>query len=461
MDFGNFLGGLLNGFSTTNSGVGSVTNQSGRSVGRRPLLDELSYSTPETVAPAAMAGWGNDLGLKNVGIPENMNQVAPIEKPSTGRRSIMDILGGIADGIATAGGATPQYRASLDARLARDRQADTDAMRKSQFELQQLQGTQSLAKGEFELGGAQRELLGQATRGLAAVYNRGGVPALEKAWPIISQQFGMPPEQAASLGQSLFSDPEGTLTAFNAALTEPSNQGSQAKELQIIEMLDKRDPSGKLSQQFLNSLATGMDAKEGGTLNLARERFNDARSWRTDPRNPANRRVDALEAKNGAAGPGTEAISSARDVLGQLRTELGTLRDNGGINAAGQSTAQRVGAFANENLPLVERISAPAGFSARQRLDGLLTQGVFSLIPLLTGAKLGGKSFDAKAEMDNLKKVIGSSSDYDASIRAIDAFERKLLRLELPGSAPRPKLSPRPTNRAPATTGGWKIIGAE
>ncbi len=165
--------------------------------------------------------------------------------------------------------------------------------------------------------------------------------------------------------------------------------------------------------------------------------------------------------KVGEGGPPSgEAIVSARGVLDRLEGAFTQLKNAGGINVTGAKPEANALAWAYENVPLAERIGNSQGFSARQDIDGLLTQGVFSLIPLLTGAKLGGKAFDAKAEMDNLKTSLASAKDYDSAMRSIRAFRAKIDRLEFgssSSSAPR-RIRPNTPKGGGKSTSGWRII---
>lgn len=122
----------------------------------------------------------------------------PAPKP---RRSLVDILGHIADGIAQAGGANPMYQHTLDAEQDRlfktgdhARQVDLDLL-KTQLEKQQV------AAGALEPDIAARKRLGVA---LGALDGQADPASL---WPTIAEQAGIDPQKAAAVGQILKANP--------------------------------------------------------------------------------------------------------------------------------------------------------------------------------------------------------------------------------------------------------------
>ncbi len=141
-------------------------------------------------------------------------------------------------------------------------------------------------------------------------------------------------------------------------------------------------------------------------------------------------------------------MQAASTFIDELEGAVTRLKDAGGMVAKGQTGEKRLGVWALENLPLAERIGNPESFSARQDIDGLLTQGVLALIPVLSSATVGGKNFDAKAEMDNLKKSLASAQDYDSAMRSIGRWRQRIAaRL----AAPATSAAPRGRGSSPAT----------
>lgn len=381
--------------------------------------------------------------------------IAP-QAPGRPRRSVLDMIGGLADTIATVGGATPLYQQNLDAQLARTnaaedraRDIDLDGLRKQLLENQVAAGGQNLEAGQLDIQNARNQLLDSAGNGLRQVFGRVGADGLAKAWPLIAGQLGIPEEQAAQIAQSLAADPQGTLDAL-FPVQAPANGGSQAKEAQIFALL-KSQGSEEMAKAYLQSLTNpdAMTPYQMQQLALAREKFGFDQYKFNNPQPTAGERT--MSAKEAAAEVKKEqAVQGATSFLDDLEGVVNDLNASGGMSNSTQSVAGTLGVAAREYLPLVERVTSPEGYAARERLDGLLTQGVSALLPILTGMTIGPKNMDAAKEMENLKRAVISAKSYDAAMAAINQYRRNLNAQLQEKSTPRPNNAPAPRQRGAA-----------
>lgn len=188
-------------------------------------------------------------------------QETPARQPRE-RKSLLDIIGGLADTVASVGGATPLYRTNLDAATERQRQVDLDEMRRQQFEQQQKLGGQTIQQNENALAGDERTRLGEALASVAGSEN----PA--ELWGTIAQQANIPPDKAAAIGAALQQgiDPARLAQSFGYA---PQAQGSLPKEVQIYRMLQSENP--ELAPAYLQSLTNpgGMTPYQQAQLGVA------------------------------------------------------------------------------------------------------------------------------------------------------------------------------------------------
>jgi hypothetical protein len=145
------------------------------------------------------------------------NMPLPEIKPQRERRSFLDTVGRISDVLATVGGAEALYQPTLDAREDRARMIDVEAMKRQQME-------QQLAMGGEEAALLQRQKVGVAVKGLQAIAARGG--DVNAAWPILAQQAGIKPEDAAVLGDAISKDPN-ALPAIAAMFGQEQEFGLQ------------------------------------------------------------------------------------------------------------------------------------------------------------------------------------------------------------------------------------------
>lgn len=123
---------------------------------------------------------------------------AEAAEPPRKRRSFLDTVGQISDVIARVGGAEALYQPTLDAREDRQRSLGLQDMQRQLVE-------QQIASGEDAAFGRGNERLGMAVKGLQAIQRGGG--DIQRAWPLLAQQAGLPEDRAAMLGQIFSSDP--------------------------------------------------------------------------------------------------------------------------------------------------------------------------------------------------------------------------------------------------------------
>jgi hypothetical protein len=360
--------------------------------------------------------------------------MAAQQAPGRPRKSVLDMIGGLADVFASVGGAAPLYQQGLDAQLGRQnaaedrtREIDMEALRKQVIENQIQSGEQNLEAGELDIQNARNEMLGSAGAGLRQIMSRGGPEGVAKVWPLVAQQLGISPEQTAQIGEAFGADPQGTLDALFPDPTIAKG-GSKSKEIQIYELLAANNP--ETANAYLNSLAAGggekpMTAYQREQVRLAEGRLGLARERYENP--PASATERAATTKQEVANAQKEqATNGALTFLDTLEETVTALNESGGMTNEQQGTVGTLGTAAREYLPLVERVASPEGFAARERLDGLLTQGVSSLLPLLTGMTIGSKNMDAAKEMENLKRAVVSAKSYEAAMAAINSYRANL-----------------------------------
>lgn len=441
------------------------------------LGDLLASTQGGTVEPPAPNAFGQaiqagamipDLGpVQTRGMTAADAGPGPQVAEPRARRSILDILGGVADTIATVGGATPLYQQNLDAQRAReianeDRQYQIENRPLERQLMQQrlARGGQEIEGGNIELQNERNQQIAAAGAGMRQVFGQTGAAGIQRAWPLVAKQLGIPDEKAAEIGQALASDPEGTLAALFPDPTLAKG-GSKAKEIQIYEMLAANGDS-ETANAYLKSLASGggekpMTAYQREQVRLAEDRLALARDRYENPPMSAGERT--MSAKEAAAEVKKEqAIQGATSFLDDLEGVVNDLNASGGMSNSTQSVAGTLGVAAREYLPLVERVTSPEGYAARERLDGLLTQGVSALLPILTGMTIGPKNMDAAKEMENLKRAVISAKSYDAAMAAINQYRRNLNAQLQEKNAPQPAPRQAPRGRGSAAPRQTKAI---
>lgn len=401
---------------------------------------------------------------------------APARTPRE-RSSVLDMIGRAADVFAKVGGAEALYQPTLDGREDRTRAIDLEALRKSLIQ-------QQIDSGEFEQSGAQNARIGQALRGALAL----GADRGPAAFGAFAQQLGIPPERVAQISEALAQDPS-SLTGLDRAFNGESNdfglqpfygknaageleayqlgKNGQLRKVALPEGVTPTDPgkainlggetaimgtrSGKIDRVLPNTERPG-----GAEGRASRERMNDAdnRTKITVAGMPA--RAGAGKAGGKAPPPSPAAIAqAARPLVRDLADAVKRLHESGGMTDGKTGTVGTVNAMARENVPGYERLTNSAGFSARQDLDRLTTQGISALLPLMGGLTLGGKNMDAAKELDTWKKAILSAKDYPSALRAIGSFQARIKQME--GAKPAAKPAARPAAKPAPRASGVKV----
>lgn len=423
--------------------------------------DPMSANIPGASDQGAIKGppnflqrLGNAFGIDGDMTPQAANQ--------GNRRSLVDVLGGLADTVAKIGGVDPQYQPGIDARVARyNAQLNND--------WQQKFNAQKFAAGNNELQDTQNTRMGQAVRGLSDYYGKYGAAGVQHAWPLVAQQLGIDPnsEQGKAFGQALQTDPAGILQVMKSASTTPQAQGSLTSDIQNYNLLHAENPALTFTkymadkQQNDNSLSD----KDEATLALARQKFAADRSdtaaaqaWLTDPRNPANINAAANAAAHSTkAGGNAQGIRNTLTILDNLQKGFDTLHGMGAL--AGENS---LGAFGR--LPFGQAVGAQLGNNAAQKR--LEVQKNASMLQQAIIKSLPAAAVRTKTEQDMITKSLPDpmTMSYETASNVIAERKREYqlylndLENQNGGGSPAPASggrpvrpgTPPPRNAAPA-----------
>jgi hypothetical protein len=412
----------------------------------------------------------NPLGapIDTTNVFQQLAPQAPAIEAPTGKRSILDVIGGISDVVANVGGAQAQYQPRLDAAQQR---ADEERARQRQqvdYGWQDKFNTQKYSKGENELRDDQVTRFGQAARGLSAVLDSAGPEGVARAFPALAQQLGLSPEEADVFGRSLQSNPRETIETLRAA-TDPTVTGSQPKELTIYRMLQKEDP--EQAEEYLRNITSGINPYQQGQLQLGRdrlviqERTNRERNltMREGIRTRAEIARDRLEADRAKAaakdGGGTTDTRAFSSVLGGLRKNYADLDREGGLVRAGGNVAGNVVARARASAA-GQLVEGAVGTKAQTYRDNIKNSrpAIVQAIKAATG--MSSKQLDSNADM---KLALMQATDPTQSRETNEAAMQRLEDMvanSKPAAKPaaparngnsrggsRPTLKPRPAGR--------------
>ena len=142
--------------------------------------------------------------------PRPVQQYQPPPPPPQERKrmSTVDVIGGLLDTFAELGGSKPMYRATLDAQLQREREAELYPL-----ELQKTQlGNQ---KTQMDIQSGQNQVLGQAASYMQRAYQNGGAQGALNMFDTIAPRIGMTPEQIQGERAQLEANPEGYIGALS------------------------------------------------------------------------------------------------------------------------------------------------------------------------------------------------------------------------------------------------------
>lgn len=389
--------------------------------------------------------------------PAQMMQQPEASRP---RRSLVDIIGRIADGIAVVGGAPAQYQPTLDAMQGREqaqedrmRQIDLDALRKQQLE-------QQVKAGATDLQGDERARLGQALGAVA------GNPDAAALWPQIAEQAGLSPERAAQVGEILTKNPQAAGVFAQSLGWAPEKQGSQAKELQIYGLLRQENPEA--ANAYLQSLSNpdSMTPYQSAMLAKAMQQFEfDQFKYANPQPTEAMRNAAAgiTTGKDASAGGGSDDVNA---ILTDFNIKLSGKDDpvadliRGSTSGYVENIASMIPGALGQSTPGQENIG---------RLETIDN----ALVLALAGGKLGAGV--SNADRDFFKEMSGKISDPNIpSNRRVAAWEQIKARLRgiqrraaqpaaRPAARPaaaKPRYQPSP-NRKPVPTAGNAAAIAE
>lgn len=396
-------------------------------------------------------------------------------EPARPRRSLLQTIGGLSDVLARVGGAEALYQPTLDAREDRGF-AQEDRMRQIDLdELKMRQGEQQIQSGDMEIENAQKAIAANAMRGLKAIQKSGG--DITRAWPILAKQAGVDDESAAQLAELFGQDPnaiDGLITTLGGSPAEFGlqpfyAQGADGKleayqlgkdgTIQRVNLPEGQTPIDPLKFVDVGDRQVGVGTRSGAPIRIlpkgeapGKAADRSSRERIAGQNNRTRIAVAGIRGQNTGKKDdkpsGAEIARGAAPVVSALRDAVNRLYQSGGMSSPERSTAGTVGAMVRENVPGVERIASPEGFSARQDFERLTTVGIPSLLPLMGGLTLGGKNIDAAKELDTWRNAIASAKDYPSAIRAIEGFERRIAELTAAEAAPAPSPSRTPSRRA-------------
>lgn len=443
-----------------------------------PFLDDMMQQQQapanvfQSVQAPIYAGPDTSNFLQNINQPKMLTMqdtqgLTPKIRDPRKRISAIDTVGRIADVLAIADDSTPMYTSMQQAQEDRSRQVDMDALRSKLLE-------QQVATGGLEATNQQNSLLGNAVRGLQAIQARGG--DISRAWPILAQQAGIPPERAQQLGQVFAENPD-AIRGFSTMLGQSQEYGLQpfyaqgpdgqlqayqlgkdgtVQPVMLPEGAAPIDPlkfvdtggsmvgvgsrSGGVNRILPKTEAPGKAADRGARLTIAREGI------------ASRERVAAT--KGGASGGGTNPamVETVRDNLQELRGIYDSLDKMGAMvspkNSAGANIGARVRASGAGQM--LEGAVGTEAQTLRDRIKSI-RPGLMQSIAKATG--MTGKQLDSNADVKLfMQTVTDPASSYEANIQAIKGLERFV--------AANAKTA-TPTTKKPAAKGGWSIVGAK
>lgn len=374
---------------------------------------------------------------------------APVAAAPRARRSILDMIGGVADTIASVGGAAPLYRQNLDAQKAREIAAEDREYQIEQRPLERQMIDQKLKRGEQELSAgaldiqnANNELLNSAGAGMRQVFGRSGAEGVLKAWPLLAKNLGVPDDKAAEIGQALASDPEGTLAAL---FPDPAvaKGGSKAKEIQVYELMAEKNPVA--AEAYLQSLADPtkpMTPYQAEQVRLAEERLNLARDRYENPPQSAAQR--AAGTKAGAADEARAAsVQAANATLDELSGLYDQLDEMGAMVNPKKGTAGNIAARARAS-GLGQLVEGAVGTQAQELRDRVesIRPGLMQQLAKATG--MTGKQLDSNADVKLfMQTVTDPTRSYEANQAAIRGIRRLLAAPPKPAARPAARSAPR------------------
>ncbi len=162
--------------------------------------------------------------------PRPVQQYQPPQERK--RMSTVDVIGGLLDTFAELGGSRPMYRATLDAQLQREREAELYPLEVQKAQL----GNQ---KTQMDIQSGQNEILGQAASYMQRAYQNGGAQGALNMFDAIAPRIGMTPEQIQGERAQLGANPEGYIGALSVFMG-----GGNAKTYEVGDSLVRDNGDG-------------------------------------------------------------------------------------------------------------------------------------------------------------------------------------------------------------------------
>lgn len=451
--------------------------------------NDMPNAQPQAQQPA---GQPENLleGLNYAPVPAQAQQAAPAPAAAPRqRRSLLSTVGSIADVLAKVGGAEALYQPTLDAREDRTLALGDHARAVDLDALKMAASRQALVSGQGEIDDHSRAVLGQAFRGLQAIQASGG--DVNKAWPVLAQRMGIPPEQASKIGEQLAQDPS-SIVGFSAALNDPKAQGTQPKEIQVYNMLAARDP--KMAATYLQSIANpdAMTPKQVADLAIAQANLGINQQELGLKRADTASQIAERTAKMNNPTPAQQKAAAAREEALASRDNALTLLDN---VEAGFNDLHKLGALPGDPGNVFSQVTGAVGRtgigqmigeqagspSAQKRVEimkniSALQQAMLKSLPASATRTKFEQEMLARGLPDPSKMSYGTAQTVIRQLRqsfqralaspppapaASSAPARKLPpRIGAPASAPAPRRQTAPpgygsrTTRPPAG-GGW------
>lgn len=425
-----------------------------------PGIDPITYQPPPPVPTnvlQAVAPPPSPVAAVPAAAPA---PAAEAPRPRSKRPSVIEIIGRLADTIATVGGSQAMYQPTLDAAQNRATQVDMDGLKIALARQQVAGGTQ-------EVEATERKRIGTALGALAGRENAA------QLWPSIAEQAGIDPQKTAAIGQILQSNPDAA--------------GIFARSLGAdIDSLGKNvyfgtDPTGKTVAyqvgedgrphilDFGGALAPsdptkivnlgGTTAVVGSGGNIKRILPNTEAPGRSADR-ASRERIAAMPPRTAAGGGKTTGadsamVETAQGNLNELRQIYGDLKKMGAMVSPAQGADKNVVARIRAS-GIGQVLEGAVGTQAQTQRDRVasIRPGLMQSLAKATG--MTGKQLDSNADVKLfMQTVTNPATSYEANMKAIEGLERflKANTKKAPASTPvRPKAK---------TQSGWSIVGVK
>lgn len=408
------------------------------------FLQELGLAQdPNAPLPAPIID--SNGGMMGMGAPVNpMMQQMPAQQAEAPRqrRSFLDTIGRISDVLARVGGAEAMYQPSIDARQQRQQQIDLDAMKRQQ--------------AEMGLANDQRSKLGQA---LGAIAEN---PDAVASWPQIAQEAGIDPQRAQAIGTILQNNPQAARVFAQSLGWQPQKEGSQAKEMQVYNLLKETEP--ELADQYLQSIADprGMSDYQAQQIQVALARIASGEKIARE-RGATQVRVAGMRGKGaGSKGGGsTTAATNITGSIGQIRQAVENLDKMGALVTPGEPGA---------NIIRRTRSSAPGqlvegfvGTQAQEQRDLISQTATGIMFNMKQALGLTARDLDTNQDVQRALAMINNPNTTKANmLKALDTLESQFTAMLNKPTAQPGRKPPPPRNRQQGNKpSGVKFLGFE